>query len=105
MVDGFLSGNASRWLWVPAFAGTTDDGLAKIFPPSSWTSERDPGSTRRGGCCLIAMVDGSLSDNASRWLWVPAFAGTTTSAIAHDGEAHNIVLLVPLVVTKLDVNY
>src|SRR3954447_13572221 len=37
----------------------------------------EPGPIRRGPCCRKRKTTTSVRNNFRRWLWVPAFAGTT----------------------------
>ena len=51
-------------------------------PLSNPSSRRTPGPIRRGGigstvAQLPLVVDSAVAQTAGRWLWVPAFAGTT----------------------------
>jgi hypothetical protein len=56
-----------------------EGAVALPQPPSSRTSEqseRDPGPITTGRCCCEERRPIVLNKNG-RWLWVPAFAGTT----------------------------
>src|ERR1700738_4314359 len=81
-----LSNNEHRWLWVPAFAGTTME--LEQMASSQTPSTRRPCERRDPRVSAIALIATPrllslsaaarrLSNNEHRWLWVPAFAGTT----------------------------
>src|SRR2546423_1827278 len=62
-------------------SGETRREIANAYSlPTS--SRRTPGPIRRGGICLKRWLTACLN-NDRRWLWVPAFAGTTS----HTGSA------------------
>src|SRR5947208_2645279 len=71
--------NSHRRLWVPPISGTTKWARSYSLTSSrpSERSERDPGPITTNG--YVAPSGGRRPfNNSHRWLWVPAFAGTTT---------------------------
>ncbi len=77
--------NCCRWLWVPAFAGTTLRvcWIAGHRPVMTGERSLTRRSCERRNPYAAAIIVGkdklmtSAQNNCCRWLWVPAFAGTT----------------------------